>query len=30
MGAVADVQKVGCVVEKVQIERDSPLLSGAG
>jgi hypothetical protein len=29
--AVADVQKTGCVVERVQIERDSPLLSsGAG
>ena len=29
--AVADVQKAGCVVERVQIERDSPLLSsGAG
>ena len=28
---VADVQKAGCVVERVQIERDSPLLSsGAG
>ncbi len=25
--AVADVQKAGCVVERVQIERDSPLLS---
>ena len=25
--AVADVQKTGCVVERVQIERDSPLLS---
>lgn len=30
-GAVADVQKAGCVVERVQIEHDSPLLSsGAG
>ena len=29
--AVADVQKAGCVVERIQIERDSPLLlSGAG
>jgi hypothetical protein len=29
--AVADVQKTGCVVERVQIEHDSPLLSsGAG
>ncbi len=29
--AVADVQRVGCLVERVQIERDSPLLSsGAG
>ena len=29
--AVADVQKAACVVERVQIERDSPLLSsGAG
>jgi len=29
--AVADVQKAGCVVERVQIEHDSPLLSsGAG
>jgi hypothetical protein len=25
--AVADVQKAGCVVERVQIEQDSPLLS---
>jgi hypothetical protein len=25
--AVADVQKAGCVVERVQIELDSPLLS---
>ena len=25
--AVADVQKAGCVVERVQIEHDSPLLS---
>ena len=25
--AVADVQKTGCVVERVQIEHDSPLLS---
>jgi len=24
--AVADVQKTGCVVERVQIEHDSPLL----
>jgi len=29
--AVANVQKAGCVVERVQIEHDSPLLSsGAG
>jgi hypothetical protein len=28
--AAADVQKAGCVVERVQIERDSPLSSGAG
>ena len=29
--AVADVQKAGCLVERVQIEHDSPLLSsGAG
>ena len=28
--AVADVQKAGCTVERVQIERDSPLLSGVG
>jgi hypothetical protein len=29
--AVADVQKAGCVVERAQIEHDSPLLSsGAG
>jgi hypothetical protein len=29
--AVADAQKAGCVVERVQIEHDSPLLSsGAG
>ena len=29
--AVADVQKTGCVVERLQIEHDSPLLSsGAG
>ncbi len=29
--AVADVQKAGCVVERVQIDHDSPLLSsGAG
>jgi hypothetical protein len=29
--AVADVQKAGCVVVRVQIEHDSPLLSsGAG
>ena len=29
--AVADVQKAGCVVERLQIEHDSPLLSsGAG
>ncbi len=29
--AVADVQKAGCVVERFQIEHDSPLLlSGAG
>lgn len=29
--AVADIQKAGCVVERVQIEHDSPLLSsGAG
>jgi hypothetical protein len=29
--AVADVQKTGCVVERVQIEHGSPLLSsGAG
>lgn len=29
--AVADVQKAGCVVVRLQIERDSPLLScGAG
>ncbi len=29
--AVADVQKAGCAVERVQIEHDSPLLSsGAG
>ncbi len=29
--AVADVQKTGCTVERVQIERNSPLLSsGAG
>lgn len=26
--AVADVQKAGCVVQRVQIESDSPLLSG--
>jgi hypothetical protein len=26
--AVADVRKAGCVVERVQIDRDSPLLSG--
>ena len=25
--AVADVQKAGCVVERLQIDRDSPLLS---
>jgi hypothetical protein len=25
--AVADVQKAGCVVERLQIENDSPLLS---
>jgi len=25
--AVADVQKAGCVVERLQIEHDSPLLS---
>lgn len=25
--AVADVQKAGCTVERVQIERDSPLLA---
>jgi hypothetical protein len=25
--AVADVQKAGCVVKRVQIEQDSPLLS---
>jgi hypothetical protein len=25
--AVADVQKAGCTVERVQIEHDSPLLS---
>jgi hypothetical protein len=25
--AVADVQKAGCVVQRVQIEHDSPLLS---
>jgi hypothetical protein len=25
--AVADVKKTGCVVERVQIENDSPLLS---
>jgi hypothetical protein len=25
--AVADVQKTGCVVQRVQIEQDSPLLS---
>jgi hypothetical protein len=25
--AVADVQKAGCVVERVQIEHDSPLLA---
>jgi hypothetical protein len=31
MIAMADVQKGGCVVERLQIERDSPLLSsGAG
>ena len=29
--AVADIQKAGCVVERVQIEHDSPLFSsGAG
>jgi hypothetical protein len=28
--AIADVQRVGCVVERVQIERDSPLLAGTG
>ena len=28
--AVADVQKTGCAVVRVQIERDSPLLSGVG
>jgi hypothetical protein len=28
--AVADVQKAGCVVERVQIEHDSPLLSSGG
>jgi hypothetical protein len=29
--AAADVQKAGCIVERVQIEHDSPLLSsGAG
>ncbi len=29
--AVADVQRAGCVVERLQIEHDSPLLSsGAG
>jgi len=29
--AVADVQKAGCLVERLQIEHDSPLLSsGAG
>jgi hypothetical protein len=27
--AVANVQKAGCVVERVQIGRDSPLLSSA-
>ena len=27
---VADVQKAGCVVERVQIEHDSPLLSSGG
>jgi hypothetical protein len=25
--AVADVQKAGCMVERVQIESDSPLLA---
>ena len=25
--AVADVQKAGCIVERLQIEHDSPLLS---
>jgi hypothetical protein len=28
--AVADVQKAGCSVERVQIERTSPLLSSSG
>jgi hypothetical protein len=28
--AIADVQKAGCTVERVQIERDSPLLTGTG
>ena len=28
--AIADVQRAGCTVERVQIERDSPLLSGVG
>jgi hypothetical protein len=28
--AIADVQKAGCTVERVQIERNSPLLTGVG
>jgi hypothetical protein len=27
--AVADVQKTGCTVQRVEIESDSPLLTGA-
>jgi hypothetical protein len=31
MSAAADVEKAGCIVVRVQIEHDSPLLSsGAG
>jgi len=28
--AVANVQKTGCIIERVQIEHDSPLLSAGG
>ena len=27
--AVADVQKTGCTIQRVEIEEDSPLLTGA-